>query len=158
MFVDRVTLFVSGGDDGRWICSFRREKYVPRGGPNGGDGGNGGNVVVRAVSGADSLAGVVHRKHWRAEKGEGGGSALCHGRTGKDVTIEVPPGTIIRDRDRGHVLKDLIAPGDDVTVAKGGRGGRGNAAFATATHQTPREFEPGEPGEERRIGLELQVS
>ena len=157
MFVDRVTLFVSGGDGGRGMCSFRREKYVPRGGPNGGDGGNGGSVIVRALSGADSLAGVVHRKHWRAEKGDGGGSALCHGRTGKDVYIDVPPGTIIRDRDRGHLLRDLLQPGDEVTVAKGGRGGRGNAAFATATHQTPREFEPGETGEERWIVLELKV-
>jgi GTP-binding protein len=157
MFVDRVTLFVSGGGGGRGMCSFRREKYVPKGGPNGGDGGDGGSVIVRALSGADSLAGVVHQKHWRAEKGEGGGSALCHGRNGKDVYIDVPPGTIIRDRDRGHVLKDLIRPGEEVAVAKGGRGGRGNAAFATATHQTPREFEPGESGEERWIVLELKV-
>src|SRR5262245_20569858 len=157
MFVDRVTLFVSGGDGGRGMCSFRREKYVPRGGPNGGDGGNGGNVIIRAVTGADSLAGIVHRKHWRAEKGEGGGSGLCHGRTGQEHAVDVPAGTIICHRRRGHVLRDLVQPGDEVTVAKGGRGGRGNAAFATATHQTPREFEPGEPGEERWIVLELKV-
>jgi GTP-binding protein len=157
MFVDRVTLFVSGGHGGRGMCSFRREKYVPRGGPNGGDGGNGGSVIVRAVSGADSLAGITHQKHWRAEKGEAGGSDLCSGRNGNDVYIDVPAGTIIRDRDRGHVLRDLVNVGDEVTVAKGGRGGRGNKAFATATHQTPREYELGETGEERWIVLELKV-
>src|SRR4051812_17299704 len=111
MFVDRVTLFVSGGHGGRGMCSFRREKYVPKGGPNGGDGGDGGSVIIRALSGADSLAGITHQKHWRAEKGEGGGSSDCHGRNGKDILIDVPPGTIVRDRDRGHILRDLVNAG-----------------------------------------------
>jgi GTP-binding protein len=157
MFVDRVTIFVSGGNGGRGMCSFRREKYVPRGGPDGGDGGNGGAVVIRARAGADSLAGLTHQKHWRADNGEGGGSAQCTGRSAEDLVIDVPPGTIVRDRDRGHVLKDLVEAGEQVTVARGGKGGRGNKAFATATNRTPREFEPGEPGEERWVVLELKV-
>src|SRR5713226_9511243 len=157
MFVDRVEIYVRGGDGGDGCLSFRREKYVPRGGPDGGDGGKGGNVIVRALAGADSLAGIVHQKHWRAEKGEAGGSSLCHGKNGKNMHVDVPPGTIIRDRDRGHLLRDLVNVGDEVIVAKGGRGGRGNKAFATATHQTPREYEPGESGEERWIVLELKV-
>jgi GTP-binding protein len=156
-FVDRVTLFVKGGDGGRGCLSFRREKYVPRGGPDGGDGGDGGSVIVRAVAGTDSLAEVVHQKHWRAEKGGAGGSARCHGRRGQDHIIPVPPGTVIVDRDRGHILRDLTAAGDEVIVARGGRGGRGNAAFATAVNQAPRETQPGTPGEERWIVLELKV-
>ncbi len=157
MFVDRVDLYVKGGDGGRGMVSFRREKYVPRGGPDGGDGGRGGSVIVRAVANADNLAPLVHKKHWRARNGEPGGTSLCTGKDAADLIIPVPPGTIVRDRDRGHVLKDLTEVGDEVTVGKGGRGGRGNKAFATATNRTPREFEPGEEGEERHISLELKV-
>jgi GTP-binding protein len=157
MFVDRVVLYVKGGDGGAGMCSFRREKYVPRGGPSGGDGGHGGSVVVRAVAGTDSLADVVHRKHWRAPRGQAGGSKDCHGRNADDLIIPVPPGTLVLDRDRGHVLKDLTEAGQQVTVAHGGRGGRGNKAFATATNRAPRQHEPGEPGEERWIVLELKV-
>jgi len=157
VFVDRVTIFVAGGHGGRGMCSFRREKYVPRGGPDGGDGGDGGSVIIRARAGADSLAGITHQKFWRGENGGAGGSANCHGRRGDDLIIDVPPGTIVRDRDRGHVLKDLIKPGDQVTAAEGGRGGRGNKAFATATNRTPREWQPGTPGEERWLVLELKM-
>src|SRR6266852_5802731 len=157
MFVDRVTLYVKGGDGGRGCCSFRREKYVPRGGPDGGDGGHGGGVIVRAVAGADNLAEVVHRKHWRAQNGAGGQSSNCTGRRGCDLVIRVPPGTLILDRDRGNVLKDLTAADQEVTVALGGKGGRGNRAFATATNRAPRETEPGTPGEERWIVLELKM-
>jgi GTP-binding protein len=157
MFVDRVIIFVKGGDGGRGCCSFRREKYVPRGGPDGGDGGDGGDVIVQAVAGADSLAEVVHRKHWRAQAGRAGGSANCHGKRGRDLVIAVPPGTLILDRDRGHVLRDLTEAGQQVTVAQGGRGGRGNKAFATAVNQAPRETQPGSPGEERWLILELKV-
>ena len=157
MFVDRVILYVKGGDGGPGMCSFRREKYVPRGGPSGGDGGHGGSVIVRAVAGTDSLADVVHRKHWRAPRGESGGSKECHGRNADDLIIPVPPGTLVRDRERGHVLKDLTEPGQQVTVAHGGRGGRGNKAFATPTNRAPRQHEPGEKGEERWIVLELKV-
>jgi GTP-binding protein len=157
MFVDRVTIYVKGGDGGRGCVSFRREKYIPRGGPDGGDGGDGGSVIITAVAGTDSLAQIVNRKHWRAEKGEAGGSANCHGKRGTDLIIPVPPGTLVLDRDRGHVLKDLSEPSMHVNAARGGRGGRGNKAFATATNQAPREFQPGTDGEERWIILELKV-
>jgi GTP-binding protein len=157
MFVDRVVLYVKGGDGGRGCLSFRREKYVPRGGPDGGDGGDGGSVIVRAVAGADSLAQIAHQKHWRAQRGGAGGSANCHGASADDIYIDVPPGTLVIDRDRGHVLRDLTEAGQQVTVAHGGRGGRGNKAFATATNRAPRETQPGTPGEERWIVLELKV-
>jgi GTP-binding protein len=157
MFVDRVTLFVKGGDGGRGMCSFRREKYVPKGGPDGGDGGDGGSVTIRAVAGTDSLAQIVHQKHWRAENGGAGGTSLRHGKRADDLVIAVPPGTLVIDRDRGHLLRDLTDHGDEVNVARGGRGGRGNKAFATAINRAPREFQPGTPGEERWIILELKV-
>jgi len=157
MFVDRVILYVKGGDGGNGCCSFRREKYVPKGGPDGGDGGDGGSVIVRAVAGTDSLAEVVHKKHWRAPRGGAGTGANCHGKRGRDVIINVPPGTLILDRDRENVLRDLTEAGQQVTVAHGGRGGRGNKAFATSTNRAPREYQPGTPGEERWLVLELKV-
>src|ERR671932_1423809 len=118
MFVDRVSIYVKGGDGGRGCLSFRREKYVPGGGPDGGDGGDGGDVIVRAVAGTDSLADIVNRKHWRAEPGGAGGSDNRHGRRGEDLVIPVPPGTLVSDRERGHVLRDLKAAGEEVTVAR----------------------------------------
>lgn len=157
MFVDRATLFVQGGDGGRGAVSFRREKYVPKGGPDGGDGGDGGDVVIRAVAGTNSLADVVHKKHWRAEHGGYGRHKNCHGKKADDLVIAVPPGTTVRDRDRGHLLRDLVADGDQVVVAAGGRGGRGNRAFATAIDRAPRHAQPGTPGEERWVVLELKV-
>jgi GTP-binding protein len=156
MFVDRVELFVSGGNGGRGMCSFRREKYVPRGGPDGGDGGDGGSVIIRADPNADNLSPLVHKRHWKAKNGEPGGTSGCAGKDAADLIILVPPGTLIKDRDRGNLLKDLVEPGDELVV-KGGRGGRGNTHFATATNRTPREFEPGEEGEERWLTLELKV-
>jgi GTP-binding protein len=157
MFVDRVSLYVKGGDGGRGCLSFRREKYVPLGGPDGGDGGDGGSIIVRAIAGTDSLADIAHKKHWRAVKGTGGRGAKKTGKSAEDLIITVPPGTIIRDRDRGHVLRDLIHDGDEVIVARGGKGGRGNSAFATSINRAPRQVEPGTPGEERWIVLELKV-
>jgi GTP-binding protein len=157
MFVDRVTLFVKGGDGGAGCCSFRREKYVPKGGPDGGDGGDGGDVIVRAVPDADSLADIVNRKHWRAPDGGRGRPDNCHGRKAEDLVILVPPGTLIYDRDRGNVLRDLTAPSQQVVVAAGGRGGRGNKAFATSTNRAPRQTQPGTAGEERWVVLELKV-
>jgi GTP-binding protein len=157
VFVDRAEVFVKAGNGGRGMASFRREKYVPKGGPDGGDGGDGGSVIIRAAANADNLALLVHQKHWKAESGGGGGSSLCHGKKAKDLIIDVPPGTIVRDRDRGHVLKDLTEVGQQVTVARGGRGGRGNKYFATPTNRAPREYEPGGEGEERWISLELKV-
>jgi GTPase len=157
VFVDRVEVFVKAGNGGRGMASFRREKYVPKGGPDGGDGGDGGSVVIRAAANADNLAPLVHQKHWKAESGGPGGTSQCHGKNGRDLVIDVPPGTIVRDRDRGHVLKDLTEIGQQVTVAKGGKGGRGNKYFATPTNRAPREYEPGGEGEDRWITLELKV-
>ena len=157
MFVDRVELYVKAGDGGKGMVSFRREKYIPRGGPDGGDGGDGGSVIVRAVANADNLAPLVQKKHWRARSGDPGGTSLCAGKDMPDLIIPVPPGTIVRDRDRGNILKDLVQIGDEVVVAKGGRGGRGNKYYASATNRTPRQFGPGEEGEERNIALELKV-
>ncbi|MBL8865986.1 MAG: GTPase ObgE [Planctomycetia bacterium] len=157
MFVDRVELYVRGGDGGRGMVSFRREKYVPRGGPDGGDGGDGGSVIVRAVANADNLAPLTTKKHWKAKPGDPGGTSLCAGKDAADLIIPVPPGTIVRDRDRGNILKDLVNVGDEVTVGQGGKGGRGNKYYATATNRTPRQFGPGDDGEERWISLELKV-
>ena len=157
MFVDHVTVFVKGGDGGAGCCSFRREKYEPKGGPDGGDGGDGGDVIVRAVAGTDSLAQIVNRKHWRAQAGGRGGTDNCHGRRAAELVIPVPPGTLVYDRDRGNLLRDLKEAGEQVTAAYGGRGGRGNKAFATATNRALRETQPGTPGEERWIVLELKV-
>src|SRR5579885_970011 len=157
MFGDRVTVYVKGGDGGAGCCSFRREKYVPKGGPDGGYGGDGGDVIVRAVAGTDSLAEIVNRKHWRARGGGRGGPDNCHGKRAPELVIPVPPGTIVRDRDRGNILRDLTKAGEQVVVAQGGRGGRGNKAFATATNRAPRQTQPGTPGEERWIVLELKV-
>src|SRR5215470_4167815 len=157
MFVDTVEPYVKGGDGGRGAASFRREKYVPKGGPDGGDGGDGGSVIIRADPNADNLAGLTMKKHWKAKNGEPGMGAKCAGANAEDIVLLVPPGTIIRDRDRGNLLKDLVEPGDEVVVAKGGKGGRGNVHFKSATNRAPRQFEPGEDGEERWISLELKV-
>src|SRR5215210_4372155 len=157
MFVDRIDLYVKGGDGGRGMVSFRREKYVPRGGPNGGDGGDGGNVIVRAVDGLSNLANLSSQRHFKADRGEHGQGSNCTGRGAEDLIIEVPAGTIIRDRDRGHVLRDMKRPGDSVIVARGGRGGHGNAFFKSSTNRAPRQHEEGMPGEERWISLELKI-
>jgi GTP-binding protein len=157
MFVDRVTIFVRGGAGGNGCLSFRREKYAPRGGPNGGDGGAGGSVVIRASDSHTNLAHLSHQRHWIAARGEHGQGSDCFGRRGDDTIIEVPPGTLLRDRDRGHLLRDLTQPGDSVIVARGGRGGHGNAHFRSATNRAPRQVEKGQPGEERWITLELKV-
>jgi GTP-binding protein len=157
MFVDRVTIFIKGGDGGPGCCSFRREKYEPKGGPDGGDGGDGGDVIVRAVASTDSLAEIVNRKHWRARSGGRGMPANCHGRRAPELVIPVPPGTLVYDRDRGNLLRDLKEAGEQVTAARGGRGGRGNKAFATSTNRAPRQTQPGTEGEERWIVLELKV-
>ena len=156
MFVDRVELHVQAGNGGRGMCSFRREMYVPRGGPDGGDGGNGGSIIVRAVQNSDNLSPLVHKKHWKAKSGEPGGTSHCHGKNARDLIIKVPPGTTVRDSERGNLLKDLLKIGDEVVVAKGGKGGRGNRYFASSTNRTPREFEPGEKAEIRTILLELK--
>jgi len=156
-FVDRVTIFVQAGRGGDGAVNFRREKYVPRGGPDGGDGGDGGSVIVVAQPGVNSLAALAHRKHWRANNGDKGGIADCTGRGAPDLIIEVPPGTILVDARGGFVLKDLTQPGERVVVAQGGKGGKGNARFRSSTNRAPRQFGPGEEGEQRELQLELKV-
>jgi GTP-binding protein len=157
MFVDRVAIHVKAGDGGNGCLSFRREKYAPRGGPNGGDGGAGGHVVIRAVEGLTNLAHLSFQRHWKAERGAHGMGSDCHGRGADDLVIDVPVGTIVRDRDRGFILRDLQRVGESVLVARGGRGGRGNKHFKSATNRTPRQVEKGQAGEERWITLELKV-
>ncbi len=137
--------------------SFRREARVPRGGPDGGDGGDGGDVVVLADVNVSSLGNIVGHKHWRAGRGEHGKGSLMTGKQGEEAVIRVPPGTLVRDADRGFLLKDLDRDGDSVVVAKGGDGGRGNKRFATSTNRAPRQFERGKPGLTRNVTLELKL-
>src|SRR4051794_7180461 len=146
MFVDRVTIFVRAGDGGNGCVGFRREKYAPRGGPNGGDGGNGGSVIIRSVEGLTNLANLSQQRHWKADRGAHGQGSDCTGRGAPDLIIEVPPGTIVRDRDRGHVLRDLKQVGDEVVVVRGGRGGHGNAHFKSSTQPAPPTAEQRQPG------------
>lgn len=157
MFVDRVTIRVEAGKGGDGCVSFRREKYVPRGGPDGGDGGNGGSVIVLAQAGIDHLSALAHQKHWKAKSGQRGGGANCHGRSASDLIIRVPPGTVVRDVDGGYVLKDLVHDGNQVCVAQGGKGGKGNTRFKSATNRTPREATPGSAGECRTVQFELKL-
>jgi GTPase len=157
MFVDRVTVDVEAGRGGNGCMSFRREKYVPRGGPDGGDGGDGGNVIVVATPGVDSLAELIHRKHWKAKPGAHGQGSNCHGRKAEDLIIRVPPGTVLIDAEGGFVLKDLSEPGAQVYAARGGAGGKGNTRFKSATNQAPREHTAGGTAERRRITFELKV-
>lgn len=157
MFVDRVKISVQAGRGGDGCLSFRREKYVPRGGPDGGDGGNGGSVLIVAAPGVDSLAALSQRKHWRAEPGERGGSANCHGHNGGDLTIEVPLGTTVVDAGTGLLLRDLAQAGEQLVAARGGKGGKGNLRFKTSTNRAPREHTPGGDGESRDLILELKV-
>ncbi len=157
MFVDEVEILVEAGRGGDGCVSFRREKYVPRGGPDGGDGGDGGSVVVCAKEGADSLVALVHRKHWKAESGKPGRGAQCHGASAEDLVIRVPPGTLVFDAAAGFVLTDLKQAGDEVIVARGGKGGKGNVRFKSATNRTPRQSTPGGEGRSRRIRLELKL-
>lgn len=157
MFVDRVQIEVAAGNGGQGMCSFRREKYVPLGGPDGGDGGDGGSVILKAQPGVDSLAALAHRKQWRAAHGESGGSANCQGRKAQDLVLLVPPGTMVVDESTGLVLKDLATPGDWIVAAKGGPGGWGNMHFKSSTNRAPRQTTPGVKGEIRRLQLELKV-
>ncbi|MFP4054676.1 MAG: GTPase ObgE [Phycisphaerae bacterium] len=157
LFVDEVDLLVQAGGGGNGCMSFRREKFVPKGGPDGGDGGNGGSIYVQADESYNTLQHLAGHRHWKADRGGHGKGKNCHGRNGKDVTILVPPGTIVYDAEHGTVFRDLAKDGEKICVAKGGKGGRGNVHFKSSTHQAPREWEPGEPGEERRLHLELKL-
>lgn len=157
MFVDAATIEVEAGRGGDGCLSFRREKYVPRGGPDGGDGGDGGSVIFVATAGVDSLASLSGRHHWKAQNGERGGSSNCHGRNGEDLIMPLPPGTLIIDAEAGHVIKDLATVGETVVVAHGGRGGKGNLRFKNSTNRAPRQTTPGGEPERRLLRLELKV-
>ncbi|MFN4196655.1 MAG: GTPase ObgE [Caldimicrobium sp.] len=156
-FVDQVKIYVKGGDGGAGCISFRREKYVPKGGPDGGDGGDGGDVILIADSQVHTLYDFYHHIHFRAENGRPGQGKKMKGRDGKDLILKVPVGTLVKDADTGEILGDLVKPGQKLVVSKGGKGGRGNAHFATPIRQAPRIAEPGTPGEERWIILELKL-
>lgn len=156
-FVDQAQILVKAGDGGHGACSFRREKFVPRGGPDGGDGGDGGSVIVQATTRLATLLDLRYQKHYEAEKGEVGGGSNCHGRRGTDVSIPVPVGTMVFDANSQELLADLTEDGDSYIVAKGGHGGRGNTRFATSTNRVPTQFEPGTPGEERLLRLDLKL-
>jgi len=157
MFVDRVEIRVEAGRGGDGCSSFRREKYIPRGGPDGGDGGDGGSVILEAREGVDSLFPLTHKKTWQAPAGERGYSSNCHGRSAEDLVLLVPPGTIVRDAAAGHLLKDLALDGERVVVARGGKGGKGNTRFKSSTNRAPRQATPGGEGESRALQLELKV-
>ena len=157
MFVDRVTVQVESGKGGDGCVSFRREKYVPRGGPDGGDGGHGGSVLIRAEAGVDSLAALIHRKHWRARSGVPGSGSNRHGAKADDLVIRVPPGTVVIDAEGPYVLKDLVADQDFVVAAQGGRGGKGNTRFKSSTNRAPREATRGGQAQSRRVTFELKV-
>jgi len=157
MFIDEARIYVKAGDGGNGCVSFRREKFVPKGGPDGGDGGKGGDVYFEAAADRDTLLDFAGKHHWRAENGKHGGGNNMFGSDGQDLVIPVPPGTLIYDEDLGLLLKDLNETGMKVRVCRGGRGGKGNRAFATSTNQAPREYEPGKPGQERNLRLELKL-
>jgi GTP-binding protein len=157
MFVDRAIIELTAGTGGSGAESFRRESGVPRGGPNGGDGGRGGDIVLEADDQLTTLLDISHRRRYTAGRGQHGMGSNKTGRDGESLLLKVPPGTVVRDHDTGEVLGELLDSGDRLVAARGGRGGRGNARFASATHQAPRRWEPGEEGEARTVELELKL-
>jgi GTPase len=157
MFYDHTKIYVKAGDGGDGSMHFRREKFAPFGGPDGGDGGRGGSVYFEATTNLNTLVDYRYRQQFKAASGEAGARQKMHGAKGEDVVLQVPCGTLVRDADTQQVVADLTEPGQRVMVARGGRGGLGNVHFATATHQTPREAQKGEPGEERWLNLELRL-
>ena len=157
MFVDEIDIFVKGGDGGAGCVSFRREKFVPRGGPDGGDGGDGGSVYLEVDPALTTLLDFRYKRHYHAERGQHGEGSNRHGASGDDLVVRVPPGTVVTDRDTGEMIGDLTAPGQHVLAIRGARGGRGNARFASSTHQAPRRADLGRPGPERWLHLELKL-
>ena len=156
-FIDEAKFFVKGGDGGNGCVSFRREKFVPKGGPDGGDGGNGGNVIIEASQKLSSLIDFRYRSHFLAEKGAHGQGKNKHGRNGKNLVISVPTGSLIKDSETCETIADLVADGQKIIVAQGGKGGRGNTHFASSTNRTPRFAGKGIPGEERWLRIELKI-
>jgi GTP-binding protein len=157
MFVDEVAITVKAGRGGDGSCSFRREMFVPRGGPDGGDGGDGGDVILTASQRLTTLLDLRYQRHYEAEDGKAGSGSHCTGRRGKSVHVTLPVGTVVYDNRAGEVLADLVRDGDSVTIAHGGKGGRGNSHFATSTNRVPTHFERGTDGEELELRLELKL-
>ena len=157
MFIDRVIVRVAAGPGGSGISSFRREKFAPLGGPDGGDGGKGGDVIIRGDSNLATLLDFTYRDSWEAERGLHGSGSNKTGASGDDIILPVPPGTIVRDQATGEIIGEILEHGDQFVVARGGRGGKGNTWFATSVHRSPREWQPGEDGEERTLELELKL-
>ncbi|HOQ08386.1 MAG TPA: GTPase ObgE [Clostridiales bacterium] len=157
MFIDRAKIYIKAGNGGNGIISFRREKYVPAGGPDGGDGGKGGDIVFEVDEGLRTLIDFKYRRKYVAESGENGGPAKRTGKSGRDLVIKVPPGTVVKDAETGRILADMVEPGQKTVVARGGKGGAGNWHFATPTRQVPNFAKPGDPGEEYTVELELKM-
>lgn len=157
MFIDYAVIEVHAGNGGSGAVTFRREKYVPKGGPSGGDGGNGGNVILKANVNLHTLLDFRYKKKYKASNGDNGGSSLKDGKNGEDVIIQVPVGTIVKDEESEEILFDLNSDTKEFILAKGGKGGKGNSKFATSTNQTPRFAEDGKPGENKKIILELKL-
>jgi GTP-binding protein len=157
MFIDRVIVRVAAGPGGSGISSFRREKFAPLGGPDGGDGGKGGDVIIRGDNNLATLLDFTYRDSWEAERGLHGSGSNKTGASGDDIVLPVPPGTIVRDHDTGEILGEVLESGDEFVVARGGRGGKGNTWFATSVHRSPREWQPGEDGETKTLELELKL-
>ncbi|WP_243297473.1 GTPase ObgE [Bacillus litorisediminis] len=157
MFVDQAKIYVKGGDGGNGMVAFRREKYVPKGGPAGGDGGKGADVIFEVEEGLRTLVDFRYKRHFKAPRGEHGMSKSMHGKNAPDMIVKVPPGTIVRDEDTQEIIADLTRHGQRAVIAKGGRGGRGNIRFATPANPAPEIAENGEPGQERYVILELKL-
>ncbi|TKJ39725.1 GTPase ObgE [candidate division LCP-89 bacterium B3_LCP] len=157
MFIDQVKIYLKAGDGGAGALSFRREKFVPKGGPDGGDGGHGGCIYFRVDPSVHTLMDFRYRQHFKGQSGRHGLGSNKTGRSGEDLYIPVPPGTIVKQLDSGKILADLVDDGQIFLVAEGGRGGRGNARFATSTNRAPRKFETGKPGDELKVELELKL-
>ena len=157
MFLDHAKIYAKSGDGGNGCVSFRREKFVPKGGPNGGDGGKGGDVIFKASSQLSTLIDFRYKAHYKAERGHHGEGALKTGKNGKDILIKVPCGSIIKDFDTGNVLYELLKDGEEKIILKGGRGGKGNTHFKNSTNQAPRKAQPGEAGQEKTLQIELKL-
>ena len=157
MFIDDVRILVKAGDGGNGCMAFRREKFVPRGGPSGGDGGRGGDIYMESSEHYNTLLHFRFNPEHKAQRGRHGEGSDCHGKTGESITLPVPVGTVVYDQDTGAILADFTVAGQIVKIARGGRGGRGNARFKSSTHQAPTEHEDGRPGEEKRLRLELKL-
>ena len=157
MFIDRVIVRVTAGPGGSGIASFRREKFAPLGGPDGGDGGKGGDVIIRGDNNLATLLDFTYRDSWEAERGLHGSGSNKTGASGDDIVLPVPPGTVIRDQGTGEIIGEVLESGDEFVVARGGRGGKGNSWFATSVHRSPREWQPGEDGEAKTLELELKL-